>query len=319
MKFGGGWRTVWNRIFNKEISIIVVTEFWYIAIFAIFYALKKCKVMFPLFEDFSLDGGTLLNHLFGVFRGNWYIVCYIAFLWTVPFMNLFLNELSKRQFQTLLVLIALLWIIIPTLTFNSIFHYITGSFAVFYCTYPFGAYIKKYGLGDACSRKKDLVLAAICIAVMWLSVVFIDLVGFRINNSHMIECAQWLQEYNTIPSFLLGYSVFQFARKGNLKSNAIDFAAGSVIGVYLIHLDPLVSQLIWRKILPNADWQYSAWLPVHMIVKVLAVFFICLLLDIIRRMTIHRLFLRWQKKYSNRAFEHVYSAVSHGVNRISNL
>lgn len=65
-------------------------------------------------------------------------------------------------------------------------------------------------------------------------------------------------------------------------------------GIYLIHDNELMRPLIWRQLWPNTDYLSAPYL--HALCKILAVFAVCLLIDLLRRATVERVFLKCYRK-----------------------
>lgn len=68
--------------------------------------------------------------------------------------------------------------------------------------------------------------------------------------------------------------------------------AGSVLGIYLIHDNPLVRKFIWTVWSPNLDYLDTWYFPLFMVGKVALVFLVCLGID--------RLRLRFVEPYMQR-------------------
>ena len=68
-----------------------------------------------------------------------------------------------------------------------------------------------------------------------------------------------------------------------------------MLGVYLIHDNFLMSRYIWQYVYPNKLYINSPY--IHSIIKIFSVFFICLILDIIKKMIFDKMFKFLSKKH----------------------
>lgn len=88
---------------------------------------------------------------------------------------------------------------------------------------------------------------------------------------------------------------------GNLFqiSVKINNLAGSVLGVYLIHDNPLVRPFLWRELLPNVGFMEDKFFVLFMAAKVLCVYIACLGIDLARRKWIEPIPKRWMNRHWN--------------------
>ena len=63
------------------------------------------------------------------------------------------------------------------------------------------------------------------------------------------------------------------------NSNVINIIAGSVLGVYLMHDNKLMREIIWTKISPNVDYLHFPYF--HSIIKVVLIFVVFAMIDIL--------------------------------------
>ena len=129
---------------------------------------------------------------------------------------------------------------------------------------------------------------------VWLCMALVSGIGHLINVPWIVEKVSHFCAYNYVPGVFFAVFMFLFFHRLIFFSHIINYLATSMVGIYLIHDNDLLRSVIWEKISPNPSHLASPW--VHMPVKVLIVFMICLLIDILRRMTVEKVFLKWYKK-----------------------
>ncbi len=81
-------------------------------------------------------------------------------------------------------------------------------------------------------------------------------------------------------------SLFLFFKNINIKqkffNNSILRISSFTLGVYLIHEQPLVRNILWNKVNINT-YLNTPYFIIHMIVTVLSVFIVCCIIDFIRK------------------------------------
>lgn len=77
----------------------------------------------------------------------------------------------------------------------------------------------------------------------------------------------------------IAIALFMIAIRYQFYNRGINAIVNSVLGVYLIHENPLVRNFIWRLWLPNIDYVDSPYFAIFMIGKVIIVFLVCLVID----------------------------------------
>lgn len=119
----------------------------------------------------------------------------------------------------------------------------------------------------------------------------------------MTVVRQWLNGYDIwrfVNLLSTGTAVAMFMAAVCHKpftSTKINKLAGSVLGVYLIHDNPLVRPFLWRELFPNVALLDKEYFALFMVVKVAAVYVICLGIDLARRRWIEHVFRRWVERY----------------------
>ena len=224
--------------------------------------------------------------LFGLVRAGltWYVVYYLIFSFFIPFLNRLLQALDKRAFQTLLALMALFCSVIPTLTFRQIDFSRMDFFIVMYTA---GAYIRRFVHGQARYKNgRNLAVGLGACALMVLSVAVFDAMAKITGNTFFMENAYYFRDYNMILPVIGTVSLFLFFSKLEFYSRPVNYVAGSILHVLIIHMNAYMRRWIWEGVYPNAA--YAAWPYIHAPVKILCVFAGCLLVSMVYRATVRK-------------------------------
>ncbi len=274
----------WKRILN-----LIVELFFYSWIIAI--------ILFSLgIVPFSVK--ELIKALVPIWFGyNWYICCYIIFCCFLPFINLMLDHLNREQFRSFLIVSLFIW------SFAYTFHatnYLGGDFSVdhFLFIYALGGYIRRYNIRINGNWSIYCILFTI---VMIFSVIILSFGGAKLHINKAVTHAIYFSHATNILDVLWSTTIFCAVIKCKpYYIEKINTISKSVLGIFLIHHNPLLKSVIWNIIVPNKNFINSSWLPMHCIIKVTIVFLCCLLIDQIRLVSIDKIFNRlldlyWEK------------------------
>lgn len=203
---------------------------------------------------------------------NWFVCCYLVFMCFVPFINPFLRGLTQKQHLNFLILSYIMFMLIPRISGET---YLRGEFIQFLVMYTLGGYIRLYGRNLRIFR--DIKF--------WRRGFFICMILLGIASLFPVIFGHW-GPYNKIifltePFMALSCFMIAVCHKP-FSSKLINRIAGSVLGIYLIHDNPLVRKFIWTMWYPNLDYLDTWYFPLFMIGKVALVFLVCIGIDQLR-------------------------------------
>ncbi len=274
-----GYFMVKSHVNWKKIFVLLVTMFFYSwFIMAIIYGGQ--------FLPFSWK--QAVKEIFPILFGeNWFVSCYIIFSVFIPFINHFLNSLNKEQYQKYLILFFLFSTLLPAFTFVTFFD---ARILFFLLSYSIGGYLKLFGssfLTMKWHRKYGLCFFTMLI-FLWITILSADGLGILFKKYTLMRYAYHGEAVFTLP---MAISIFCFfLTRPYFYCRNINIIAGTVLGVYLIHENSLMRQIIWNCILPNMEWISSPYYPIFYLVKVLGVFMICSLIEFLRKKLLDKTF-----------------------------
>ena len=206
-----------------------------------FYTLG-ITALFALFLPGSVGGDRLLRACFPVlFRQYWYVTAYFGMCLFIPFFNLLLDRLSRRQAKVLALSIILIFSLLPTLRQKDVFLTDNGYSVLWLsCLYLLGGILRLYVPPARKPGRRGAVYAG-CVLAVWL----VGLAGDRLWMLRTGQlCGKVLLLSYTSPAVLLAAAslVLYF---GELKIGAgagrlIEKASPLAFSVYLIHAHPLI-------------------------------------------------------------------------------
>lgn len=238
----------------------------------------------------------MLHALFPIWFGyNWYVCCYVVLCCFLPFLNPFLDGLDKRAYRNMLVVTLLIWSVAHTFRATTYMgtHYCLDRFVVMYAV---GGYLKKHGIRSfgRTWRFHCMVL----FAALGASTAVLSAAGWALQADALVVHATYFSNAANIVEVAAAVALFQWVVRGKpFYARGVNLLAKSVVGVFLIHFNPLVNRVLWNGISPNVGYLHSAWLPVHCLAKVAVVFAVCLAIDQLRLWTIGGAIDRWLDKH----------------------
>lgn len=215
-----------------------------------------------------------------IFAEYWFFTAYIILLILSPFLNILIDAMTKKQHLALLAATSALWVLIPTLTTAQMYGDRIPLFSMFYLM---GAYLRKYP--DNPFRHKKVRQAALGIGagILLLSTLAIELLPVSLLAGR----GTMFYERNSLPTVLCALGLFTWAlHRKPFTSPAVNTLAGCVFGVYLIHDNFMVRQLLWPELIALGDRADSPLLILWILGSAALVFAGCAAVEYLRQKTV---------------------------------
>lgn len=181
----------------------------------------------------------------------WFITVYLYLLLLSPFINKFLNSLSKENYNKLLAVLTIIFVIIPTIFYSN---GLIGStqtpmgILLFVYVYILGAYIKLYGIKFFENKKlRNIVL--ICLG--YIIVLLIVLIGKKLEQKNIFwaNLFAYYREMNSIFILIPSIALFYIFKEWKIRYNKIiNYFAGISFAVYLVHESNFMRYRLWHNI-----------------------------------------------------------------------
>ena len=214
--------------------------------------------------------------------------CFIFFWLTIPFINILVHNMTKRQHEILTMLSLCIYTFLGSIpTFSVTFNYISW----FSIIYLIASYIRIYP-HPMFDRKRLwgwLTLLNITLAVVSIVIARI-LLRAQLSSAYF-----FISDSNKILSVLIAVCSFIWFKNINIQYSKIinSFGAGT-FGVLLIHANSdAMRNWLWKKTIDVVN-HYTlplGYLAIYSIGVVLAVFIICNIIDQRRIVTLEKMFL----------------------------
>jgi surface polysaccharide O-acyltransferase-like enzyme len=244
----------------KAINLIVV---------AVFYGGVFYLASYLIGESIQLPFNTSeFIHSLNPFVGpKWFVVSYVILFLLSPFINMLLEQLSKKQFQQLLAICMISFSFLPTffkgLTYND-HGYGVLNFVVLYCL---GAYLKKF------YENRGSALLYLAIYLVMTAATF----GSAVKGI-------WPSyDYNTVFNLASSVALFLFFSKFQFYSRMVNYLATFTFAIYIIHTDSSIREILFTRLLKTNQYWESKWFLAHLSLSVMAMFVLCIAIEVGRR------------------------------------
>lgn len=216
----------------------------------------------------------------------WFASTYFVLLFFTPFINKLIAVLSKQSYRSLLIIMAVMWVLIPTVT-NTDFQ--SNNLIWFVFLYLLAGYIRIYPEDMKISKKASFWASVIITLMMFLSVVVFDILGTKIG--WFASKATYFFGTQKLPLVVLSISIFLLFKDIDIKTNKfINAVASTTFGVYLLHDHSAMRDIIWNRIFRVGSFQDSWVLLIYGAFCTVSVFVICSAIEYVRKLLFDKAF-----------------------------
>lgn len=266
----------WSRVLELWVQIV-------------FYTLLT-TLLFALFLPGSVGELAWFGAIFPITSGQyWFMTAYVGMFFFMPLLNLVLAKASRRMLTELMIVLLIFFSFLPCLFAMALKeppYGLNSGYSMIWLMilYLVGGYIRKYNLTEKLSRKGAVLLFLGSTTLAWLSKVVIErgtnaLLGYPTAGKSFTGYISPLIVANAI-ALLCFFARTEFRSKGMRRLIAL--LAPAALGVYVIHVQPL----IWNHIIRNCAAGFATQPPVVMVLCVIGlafgIYLVCSLIDVVR-------------------------------------
>ena len=244
----------------------------------------------------TLAPSTIIKTLLPVsFSQWWFASTYFVMFLLHPYLNRLLLSLDKRQYQTFIVFLFIIWSIIPTLTTSA---FQSNALIEFLMYYSIAGYIKIYGLNPSLKSRHWFILWLSFSLLAYISCAVFIILGTRYEvfatySLHFFDRQSVLTIFMAI-CFFMAFATWKI--KYNRLINTISSAT---FGVYLLHDSIVLRPYLWKEVFKNASYQNTPLLIPYSIIVVLVVYIACTIIDLGRKHLLEKPYLKLVNAYSD--------------------
>lgn len=254
---------------KKFLKLLLEVEFYRIVIYFILIITRVDK--------FSI-AGTIKTIAPFYNIGSSFTNSYLVFFLFIPFLNILINNMNKKQHMLLISLCAVCFSVIPTFFLAEVK---IGYVSWFMIIYIIGAYIRIYPEKIFENQKIVGFTLLLLIFASWMSVIVGAYAKMRFNIDVIYY---FVADSNKILALLTGVTAFVFFK--NLKigySKFINTVAASAFGVLLIHSSSAsMRKWLWKDLLNNTYWYNTSYCILHAVISVFGIYIVCTFIDYLR-------------------------------------
>lgn len=260
---------------NSHISIKKIVKLWLPILFwSVFLTVIVGSILHELsIKDIAFSFFPILTNQY------WFMSTYVFLYLLSPVINR--AVLSTKKEQDILTILLTVLAIVPC---GYLYGKNINSWLVSFCfVYTIGAIIKKYNLLQKNSFKKigviSLVVGLICNTLISM------FIGYNRNYVSVMGKISSVLAQETIFDLLIAIGIFiLMGSLSDFYSKSINILASTTFGIYLIHDNPKMEELLWIKLLHfNRIVPSQVWSILYILIVDIAIFFICSLLELARK------------------------------------
>ena len=245
----------------------------------LFYSIAMCIAMTVL----GLQSKTaLLGCIFPTMTGVWwYPTTYIVFLLIWPFYHralMWFSDDSLKQFTLVILSVWSLTSLIPFVNLGA------SNLITFFMLYAVVIVVRRLNITFEDHKFKFICFMIIPYCAAIISIIVLDLLGSKITAAAQYSCYFMRGNYRPV-SMMVSVGLFMWGTSWKIKSNRmLDYLAEATFGIYLFHMYPTMSKLLFERVFSLQDIIYKPYAVVYLVIATLAIFVAGLLIDSIRRL-----------------------------------
>ena len=279
-----------NISVTKFIKLLAEVLFYNVTIFLIFILsgyqsfgiVSFIKCVFPFYN--ISDGFTS---------------CYLLFYLLIPYLNLLIKQLNKKQYIHFLSIILSIYVLVPSIPKMSItFNYVTWFCVVYFI----GAFIRIYEQEILFLKSRIGSKCFVCFLLAICSIVVGTYCSSKLNTRYWY----FVTDSNKLLALLPAVFAFLWFKNLNIRySKFINSVAASTFGVLMIHANSdMMRQWLWKDILHNVQMYESNYFVLHIFFSTIIVFSFCIVIDRIRICMLEKPFMKWIQGLLDSSFKH---------------
>lgn len=224
----------------------------------------------------------------GIQGGYWFINAYLVLMPMVPFLNILVHKMSRKEHLVLIYTLVGLCCILPEYVRIPTYCNPIGLFVLLYII---AAYIRLYEVELFAGNR--LMVLLFCAIVFSAAIIYMAPVVASICHSEFVyyRIRHYMVCKEGIPVLIISLLMFMCCLRLRIgKNRVINYIAASTLGVYLFHEHPLMRDFIWQKCLHTRDSVHGDSPVLHCVVAISVVYIAGTIADIVWRYSIGRLY-----------------------------
>lgn len=219
----------------------------------------------------------------------WFATAYFILYMFSPYLNRLIKSLNKEMHFKLIITSIVIWCLFPRLLGASFdFNYVVW----FVTLYFIAAYLRLYPVNFKNMKKIYWLVAGGSYTLLLSLIVVFDILSIR--NPVFTYYVSSVREMNS--PLTLVCAVFTFLAFGTLtiQSKIINNIASTTFGIYLLHDNPKIRNLLWGKIFSVNTYIRSPFFILYSLFVIGIIFSVCSIIEMLRMKASERLRRKWK-------------------------
>ena len=300
--------------FNLNRFISYILQIWFYN-FTITSVLSLCGIIQINYSDY------LINTSFFNIKTYWYINCFLIIYLLSPFLNSFIDKITKKELKKLIILMIFCFSVIPFFSGNLFYEETGYTITQHLLMYFIGAYIRKYNfdisiLKNYNSIQKKITYILIFI-VFWLINVmlyyfqqYLGQIDGDLCNYIAGKIGMYKYFYNSPIVIIQSVAIFLLFGKFELKSKIINTISSTTLGIYLIHENIYIKNNLYKWIgVYTGKTIYGNSIIVKVIMYAIIIFTGCAIIELVRKILFHMISKLKISKKANEKFQSIIKKI----------
>lgn len=229
-----------------------------------------------------LSGKTILMSVLPItYKGYWFVTSYIGLLALSPFLNKLICNLDKKDYSKLCFVLVGMYFVMPSIFIKSNTYF--SQLGMFITIYTVVCYLKKYGMPIKQTRKYLLGALTIYALIFLVSSIFAVLGAINTTHAELWNYCK-VMGFSEYSIFLLLSAIllfYAFVSMPSYSNKIIDKVGKATFGIYLIHDNWYLREILWGNLLHAKDFLYSNIYIIYSLCAIIVVFLISLFIDLL--------------------------------------
>lgn len=207
--------------------------------------------------------------------------CYLVFFLFIPFLNILIQNMNRRQHLLIVLLSLASYTVLPTLHMELTFNYVTW----FCILYFIASYLRLYPvLKEESLRFWSITTIGLMLLAMASVLFMIYFNVYRGHSTDIVSVYQLVTDSNKLLAVMIAISSFLAFKNINMRhSHIINTIAASTFGVLLIHANSdWMRQWLWKDVCDVSGHYFSPYFYLYIIIVPIVVFTVCIFMDHLR-------------------------------------
>lgn len=173
----------------------------------------------------------------------WFVLNYIIVLLISPNLNLWLTQLTKRQYLFLLFVGVLTFRLLPRVLFGH-FSVTSGTLDYYILFYMIGGYIRLH-VPKPKHNWWNIIVAIIMFLIVIVIALAVNIIALRTGDDELLKNYIHFKDLDSIPVDICAIALFLFFCNLNFVNKRINNVAKYTLDVYLVHENRLMMRVFW--------------------------------------------------------------------------